>query len=162
MRRLNRIEPDAASTIALLLGTALTLVGAIDVLLLWWPFRLGSVEWEFATVGATFNALPLLTIGIGILAITAVVRDSKWLRRALMTLSLLLCLALIGIAILYVLTLPVAWRGSPPAARTALIRLMVKTTLYSGIYVVMFGALAGLFWRFSGSTVRIPAPLHPQ
>ncbi len=65
-----RVRGSAAvgATVVTLLGTAFTVVGLVDLGLLWNPTDFGSSSWEFATLSQTFDSLPMTTLGLGLLA----------------------------------------------------------------------------------------------
>src|SRR5688572_14265195 len=60
------------------LSLALALAGLSDWVLTWIPLRLGSPEWEFGTVVATFAGLPLITMGLAGLLASASARGIRW------------------------------------------------------------------------------------
>ena len=61
------LPPDPVRTWALLgwVGVAFIVVGGVDFALTWYPMNFGNREWEFGTVTASFNGLPILLLGQG-------------------------------------------------------------------------------------------------
>jgi hypothetical protein len=47
------------------IGLAFALVGGFDLALIWIPLGFGNPEWEFGTVSATLDGLPVTTLGLG-------------------------------------------------------------------------------------------------
>jgi hypothetical protein len=131
-------------SILLLLGTALTIVGWVDIALLWWPLSLGNVEWEFGTISATFDGLPLGTIGLSLAGAAALGGRRFGIARAAGIAMLVVAFGLIAIYLLYLLTLAPAWRGTPEAVQPSLLKAAIKTTIFAITYVTAF-AWIGLY-----------------
>jgi len=98
-------------TLGRLVGATLLVVGLADVVISWIPLRIGIPEWEFGTAVTTFNNLPLMTVGLTLLAITAFWADQRGLRLGIGGLAIILCLVLAFLFLLFVLAVPPAFRG---------------------------------------------------
>ena len=90
-------------------GVVLSIAGWTDVALSYWPSRFGYTELEFGTVAQTFDAMPLPTLGLGLLAIGVLARGGSivWSR------ALSVAFAAIGLAcaasmLVFALDVPVA------------------------------------------------------
>lgn len=129
------------------LGITLMLMGLIDLGLLFYPPHWASLDWEFGTIGATIEGLPLLTVGLGLMAMSSVARGRTGWMRLLSIILLLLALFVIGILVIFALDIPVALRAVQPAGRETLNKSIVKTALMGSLYVVMYAALGVWTWR---------------
>lgn len=143
------VGPDAAWRLLMVVGAMLALVGWADIVLTWYPPRWGSLEWELGTVSSTFDALPLGTLGLAILAAGLIAR--AWLRtsRALSVLMWLIVVALLGLMLLFVLDVAPALRAVNPALRGALKKSMLKTAFIAVLYLSTYVVMAWWLWRVS-------------
>ena len=86
------IRTDAAWTVLGITGVAFAFLGAVDQALVWYPATFGSPEWEFGSVTAAFNALPVPVLGVMMAMAGGLGRRQRWLVR---TASIILvCVAL--------------------------------------------------------------------
>jgi hypothetical protein len=132
------------------MGLALSLIGGADIALAWYPFNLGNSEWEFGTVTATLDGLPLLALGLALVLGAAVARGrraaTKTVAVGLVLLAVLIALA----AILYATNVPIALQSvSDPLVKTGLKKAIVKTALQAVVYPCAFVWLALKGWRHS-------------
>lgn len=154
--------PSPLSDLAPLLivgGALLTLVGTVTVVLLYAGQQFGSAEWEFGTIAQTFDAMPLPTVGLVLLALGVRARGgSVALPRALAVILALAALLCLGALALFVLDIPIVLRavqqtrsgGNPQSlamASAGLRRGMVKVTLFATCYTVAFAWMAFRLWR---------------
>jgi len=128
------------------LGFVLAVVGWWDFALTWYPLNFGSVEWEFATVTASYSGLPLPTMGLMALAASAVARRVRW-----QVILLSLALILLGVALLlgfllFLTTVPIALRAVEGIALLGIRKAVAKTAMlaimFPGAYLV--AGIAGL------------------
>lgn len=133
-----------------MLGVALAVVGLTDVALLWYPARWASIEWEFGTISSTFDALPLATIGLCTVAMAAVARGYRWSARIAALALLVVCLALVAMAVVFWLDVPLALRAVAAPLKPALKRAIVKTGSISACYIALY-AVFGV-WVLRRST----------
>ncbi len=146
-------SPESGWHMVALAGLVLGAIGWLDLLLLWFPLHFGRAEWEFGTVSATFDALPLATLGLALLL--AGVMASGWRGRlqALMWFSFGVLVLMLAALVLYGLDLPLAWKGVAPETLPMLKRAIAKTLVlavaYLGAYSV-FGVIAWRRWRTAG------------
>lgn len=121
------------------LGAGLALVGGLDLLLTWIPLNFGDVEWEFGTVTATFNGLPVLALGLGLSLGSAVARDRRRTTLLFSVLFVLLAVLVLGAAIIYATTVPMALGAvGDGGIRTGLMKAVVKAAGQSVIYPTLF------------------------
>ena len=129
-------ESDSASWQLLgALGLALSIVGAIDVGLAWYPLAFNAPEWEFGTITATFDGLPVLTMGLCLVFAGALHGGSRRARVVLRAIFGVLGVSLIAAGLLYASVMPLALRAlSDPAVEVGLYRAMVKTVAQAITY----------------------------
>jgi hypothetical protein len=132
----------ALGRLALVGGAALAFIGATDLALLWFPPHFGNAEWEFATVSATLESLPLAALGFGLLTAGAMVRRARAGLYFLAAVFTLLTLMVLGASGLFMLDIPVALRGAPPQIKGQLMQHFLKTALLTVAYLSLFGYLA--------------------
>jgi len=144
-----RASDAVAATVVTLLGTAFTVVGLVDLGLLWNPPNFGSSSWEFATLSQTFDSLPMTTLGLGLLAFGFLLqpRSRPIQVRVMAGIFALVAIFLLALGILYFTVAPEVMRQAPPEAVTALNRAIVKNVAEIIIYPVTFASLAVLLWR---------------
>lgn len=137
-------DPGRAWNVALWFGALLVLIGWTDLLLIWYPPQWGSPEWEFGTISTAVNAVPLGTIGLVavIAAGTALGRRRLLLAAGLFAWAGAVFLAVLGT--IYLLVVPIALRGTPAVAATAVKVAIVKTSFFLLLYVATY-ALLGFF-----------------
>jgi hypothetical protein len=135
---------DAALWVLSWVGWLLGLAGWADVVLLWVPLHMGRPEWEFGTASATFDALPLATLGIGVLLAASLARG--WKKAAVVGAgaSLVVALVLLAVLVLFVLDVPMAWKGVGEQFRSQLVKATVKTAFMGVLYISLY-AVAGWF-----------------
>ena len=135
-----RIDPDQAWSLLGYIGIAFILVGALDVGLAWFPFVLGSAEWEFGTIGATLNGLPLPGLGLMLVLASGVALGLPVRIRVVAAICAVLVVALLGLGFLYVTVIPVALSEvTNPVVRAGLMKSIVKALALLVIYPALFG-----------------------
>lgn len=117
-------------------GFALLTIGVVDILLAWIPPRFGNVEWEFGTISATLNNMPVPAMGLALIVAHAI----AWARRgeliALAVWASVVVVWLLGAAVLYGLDTPVALRAvQDPAMRRALMSGILKGGVALMVYL---------------------------
>lgn len=133
-----------------LAGGALAVAGFFDLTLAWFPFGFGNPEWEFGTVTATLNALPLPTVGLVLVLVSARERGQLIQSRVIGALFAALALLIILAAVLYALDVPLALRAvQNPLAREGLVKAIIKAAGLVVVYTVVFSCIAVSAWRRS-------------
>lgn len=137
------------ATVLTLLGTAFTVVGLVDLGLLWNPPNFGNSSWEFATLSQTFDSLPMTGLGLGLLAFGFLFhpRSRPLQVRVIGAVFGLVTLGLLVMGVLYFTVAPEVMRQAPPEAVNALNRAVTKNVAEIIMYPVVFGVLAILLWR---------------
>ncbi len=136
------------------LGATLTVVGWTDLALLWYPLAFGSPEWEFGTISAHFQGMPVGTVGLVLLAAGAVGRRWRLGTRVLAIVFLLVTAGLLGVSMIYLLDMPVALTGVAEDLKPTLVKVMLKTSLSATAYVALYAWLWWFLWRKAGEAKR--------
>ncbi len=127
------------------LGLAFLIMSLIDLALGWYPMRFGSPEWEFGTISATISGLAIPTLALYLVFGSAIAREQTQVIRAVAIAMVVLALALAGLALLYLTSVPLALRA---VSGNAIIHLgMEKAVAKSVMLVAGYEALyiAGAF-----------------
>ena len=131
-------------------GWVFALIGWTDVLLLWYPVRIGRPDWEFATVSGAFDALPLATIGAVLIAAGLHAGGARITRRLFATALILVVLAMCAALVLFGLSFATGFGAVETETRWILIRAGVKTSIAACAYVVLYTFMALSLIRASG------------
>jgi hypothetical protein len=140
------------SVVGLLLGA----VGWLDIVMLWLPAHIGRAEWEFGTISATFDALPLATLGLGLLLAGSLAAGWMGRIKALGWFALGVLVLLLAVLVLYGLDVPLAWKGVAPAALPMLKRAMAKTLALALAYLVVYGLFGWIARRRVREALNTP------
>jgi hypothetical protein len=140
-------EPPAASKVILWTGVAIAVVGWTDLALLWYPPQLGNPQWEFGTISAHLNGMPLGTVGLALVAAGAIGEGHRRSAQVVAGVALLVAVSLLAISVIYLLDIPVALRSTPAQARAILTKAIVKAAVYALTYTAFYAWLARLLWR---------------
>lgn len=148
--------------ILLAVGVVLTIAGLVDVGLFYWPLRFGDSEWEFGIIAQTFDAMPLPTIGLALVAIGLWARGGRALWCRLMAIVfLLVAVKLAVLSVIFLLDVPVALkalarlaataqqRGATPnpAVASGLHRAIAKAAVFAATYVIGYATIGVSMWR---------------
>lgn len=141
-------KPGPAWTVLGEIGILLAVVGGVDFLLLWFPPAFGNPEWEFGAVTATLDGLPALTVGLALALGSALSLRKRRLGRAISVVFALLGVTLIALSLLYLTTLPLAWRSvTDELMQVGLLKAVGKTLVQSAMYPAIFLWIAAKGWR---------------
>ena len=129
-------------------GVVFACVGFLDIALAWYPSGLGNAAWEFGTVSASLNGLPLPALGITLLLAAGLAEGSRVKTRIALGMLVVLAVLLLAAAFLYVTVVPIALRDvGTGAVRTGLLKSIVKALALLLLYPTMFIWLAFAGWR---------------
>ena len=144
-----RFQPDLplAWVFVLVVGGGLALVGVIDVGLLFTHARWASLDWEFGTVSAMIDGMPLITIGCGAMAAATVARGWHVGRKLLAPVFVLITLGVLASLVVFLLDVPPALKAMDPLMRPLVMKVILKTGTMGATYVVVYSLLAALTWR---------------
>jgi hypothetical protein len=133
-----RPAPVGAWLVLAVVGWVFLVVGGMDVGLVWYPTAFGSVGWEFGSITASLNGLPLPVMGIALMLASAVARaDQLSARLAMVFASVLAILVVVG-GLLYALGVPLALRSvTDPLGlmglKKAIFRSLVQLVAYPAV-----------------------------
>jgi hypothetical protein len=137
-----RVDPSAAWTVLGWAGFIFLVVGGSDFVLTWYPTAFGNREWEFGTVTASFNHLPIIVLGLGLLYAGALQSARKgWAALVLVLATGLTIWVLLG-AIIWATNVPLALQAAPPEVMTGIKKALVKTAIQSLAYPMILGYMA--------------------
>jgi hypothetical protein len=147
-RRLHDHE-GAATAILRALGMIFTFLGIVEVLLLWIPPQFANAAWEFATLSRTLDGMPMVALGLALIAYSGVhgsAADYRWVRAHAMALGVTSILIL-ALAAFYATVTPAVLANTPPEAMDAVRRAVIKTTFQLAAYFLLFGYIALSLWK---------------
>lgn len=140
-------HPDPAWILGWI-GVGLAVVGGLDFLLTWVPLAFGNVEWEFGTVTASFNGLPVVTMGLGLMMYAGLRSGRRWLWWAAAIPLVVLTLVVVAGLAVYLLTLPMALGSTAQGGvRLGLQKAVVKTVAQGVVYPVIYLGLLTKGWK---------------
>jgi len=141
---------DSSQTWYLLGWTALAflLVGGVDFALTWYPPDFGNREWEFGTVTASLNGMPILLLGISLLLGASLRTGRRWWAVLALVASLVMLLWVVVGAVLWATNIPLALRSVPDQLALGIKKSLVKTVVQSLVYPLI---LAFLMVRSAGA-----------
>ena len=144
--------PDVAWQMLGWTGLAFCFVGGLDVALTWLPLSLGNPEWEFGTITASLNGLPLAVMGLALVMVSAVSRGRRWLVRTTAMVFLALGVMILAAGVLYATDVPIALQAiTTPVARVGLGKAMIKTASQVIGYPALFVWIAVKGLRHGGA-----------
>ncbi len=121
------------------LGIAFLLVGGADLVLTWYPLRIGSVDWELGTIMQTLNGLPVFALGLVLLAAWSVARARHWAIVSVSVAMILCAIAIAAMALLLALSVPAALHAMPdPAVLLGLKKAAAKAAVQVVAFPTMF------------------------
>ena len=134
------------------IGMAFIVIGMVDLVLAWYPPALGSPEWEFGTIGASLNGLPLPALGVALNLSAGIARGSRWQMRAAAGVAVMLALLLLVFAFIYATVIPVALGDATNGVvRTGLMKSVAKALVLLVLYPVLFLWLGYRGWKHSSA-----------
>ncbi len=134
-------------------GLVFALVGGFDLLLTWYPLNFGNPDWEFGTITAALDGLPVTTLGLALLLGVAVARGKRWLVRTMAVVFVALAVVIVLAAMLYATDVPIALQSmTDPLIALGLKKAIAKTTVQALLYPVAFVWIAVKAWRHSAKS----------
>jgi hypothetical protein len=130
------------------LGLVFFVMSAIDILLGWYPLRIGSPEWEFGIISATMSTLSIPTLGLYLVLCSAISRERPLVAKVVGIGMIVIGVSLLGMAILYLTTVPLALKSvatNDAAAFTMKKAILKWVILFVGYETMYFmGAVTGI------------------
>jgi len=120
-------------------GMALLAVGVTDLALSWLPSSFGNREWEFGTITATLNGLPVVLMGAVFVYLGGANRGLVWTTRLVGLLSFLGALAILAMAGLYLTNVPLALQSVQGPILLGVKKAVAKSLIQSVAYPLAFG-----------------------
>ena len=144
-----KAAPAGAWTLLAIAGWGFLLIGSMDVGLVWYPTAFGNGGWEFGSVTAALNGLPLPVMGLALVLAGAVARGRRVSARMVQLLSGLLLVAVAIMDVLYGTRVSEALAAvSDPLGvwglRKAVVRSVAQMLIYSGVLVFIVRRASGL------------------
>lgn len=127
------------------IGVVLALAALSDYALALYPLGFGSPEWEAATIGSIVQGLPLLSIGVAALWVSAGAAGRRWLLITVGWGLLLFALCVFGALAVFLTDVPMGLKATRGVARIGVEKLAAKTLflgLLFGVSYVFAGVLA--------------------
>jgi hypothetical protein len=135
-------DPDWPWTVLYGIGWLFVIVGLVDIALLWYPFRFGVPEYEFASTGSMLDALPLFTMGLAFLLAGAAARGNASVVRLVVVIAGIMAVIVIAAVGLYALTVPLALKSvSAPQLKLGIEKSIAKVAVQAFAYPVTYIAI---------------------
>ena len=128
-------KPEVGWSLLRIFGLAFIVAGGIDLALLWYPSRMGTPEFEFATISSFVAGLPVLTTGLIATGVWAAVTGRKGWMITVAIVAILMVVALAIFAVIFATTVPLALRVSELAVKTGSKKAIVR----SGVQFISYG-----------------------
>ena len=145
--------PGAAWAFLGLTGAVFFLIGSGNQWLAFIPLHMGSPEWEFGTVSAYLDALPLPALGATLFMASGMAQGRRWMVRTGSVLLILMAVLILALLLLYATDIPLALKSvSDPAIRLGLRKAIVKALAQGVGYPVVFVIIAVKAWKVSRSS----------
>lgn len=126
------------------LGWVLLLSGGADFALSWYPMNFGTPEWEYGTVTSSFNVLPLILLGLGLLVAGSAATARRWWSITAAVVAFLLLLFLLFAGMVWATNLPLALGAAQGVALTGLKKAIVRTSVQLVLYTPLLMLIG---WR---------------
>ena len=127
---------DAAQVWAAVGWTCLAFltVGWADWVLTWYPPSFGNREWEFGTVVATLNNIPILVLSTALLLAASVQIERRWWTAIVILVTLLMLLWIVAGVVLWATNVPLALSTVPIELATSIKKSIAKTLVQAVVY----------------------------
>ena len=138
------------------IGLAFLVVGGVDFALTWFPLNLGNREWEFATVTQSFNGLPILVLGVGLLTVAADQTGRRWWGHLGLVASLLLLVWVMVGFVLWALSVSLALETVPESLALGIKKAVTRTLIQACAYAALLTYVLGRSWRIAKTGAVTP------
>ena len=123
------------------IGVVLAAAALADYAIALYPTAFSSMEWEFGTISQIFAGLPLLSIGLAAVWVSAAGSGRRWLLVLIGVALLVAAACVLAFLVLFALDIPAAVRATQGVARLGIEKLVAKTlimgSLFGASYIVM-------------------------
>ena len=148
-------DPEQTShSLLMTVGGGITLLGLVELGLLWFPLGLGVAAWEFGTLSETFDVVPIAAPGVALLTY-GIVRSHDVRTGVVRAASIAFCLLAVLFLLagfVYIRAVPVVLAEAPAQAMDALYRSIIETATAVAVSIVACLLVARLLWRCVGNS----------
>ena len=128
-------------------GFLFFMVGALDVLLVWYPLNFGVPDWEFFVISASLNGLPAPTIGLALMGASAVAHGHLTRARVCAALLGLISVLVVVLLVIFATNVPIALKAQvAPGADVGVKKAIVKVAGQALFYPVFLAWIAKRIW----------------
>lgn len=135
------VDPALSWAILGWLGIIFLVVGGSDFALTWYPPSFGNHEWEFGTVTASFNGLPIVVMGTALVLASALQTGRRWLLVLSVVVALGMTLWILVGVVLWATNVPLALTSVPPDVLVGMKKSLSKTLVQGVTYPIAFAYL---------------------
>jgi len=141
-----KLDPALGFTALGWVGFGFLMVGGMDFLLAWYPPAFQSPEWQFAVPTQSFSALPVPTLGLGVLLLGAAQAGRRWWAFLAGGISILMGLVVLMGVVLWAKNIPTAISQVPDQVATGMYRSIARTAVQALVYpaLLTYLGLTGL------------------
>ncbi len=133
------VAPWASETLYSVLGwigVVMAAAALVDYAIALLPTHFSSMEWEVGTISQVFAGLPLLSLGLAAIWVSGAGVGRRWQLLAIGLAFEVGALIVLVLLLAFALDVPVAIKGTPVAARSPVVKLVLKTVIMG----LLFGA----------------------
>jgi len=142
-------KPEIGWSLLRVLGLTFIVTGGIDLALLWYPSRMGTPEFEFATISSFVAGLPVFTMGLVALAISAAGLGQRGWQLSVAILAIVVVAALVVLAAIFATTIPLALRTANLEIKTGIKKAISRTAVQFSAYGIGYLALGWTLFKAS-------------
>jgi len=138
-------DPALGWSLLLVMGWLFVIVGLLNIVLLWWPLQMGNPEYEFASVAASLDSLPLPTMGLAFILAASRASARPTSAKAATVIAIAVAVLVVLAAILYGLAVPLALKAVREGpVRLGIMKSILKVSAQAVLYPIALIAFARL------------------
>jgi hypothetical protein len=103
-----------------------------------YPLRFGNPTWEFGVVDLAFSSLPVVTIGLAAMLVSAIALRRTTLVRILAIVALFAGLACVMGYSIFLLDVPLALRNSPAEAQIGIKKAIFRNSVFGVCFATAY------------------------
>jgi len=136
-------DPAIGWNLLLVVGWLFVIVGLLNIALLWWPLQMGNPEYEFASVAATLDSLPLPTMGLAFVLAASRASGLATSAKVGMVIAVVVAVLVVLAAVLYALAVPLALKAVKEGPiRLGIMKSILKVSAQAVLYPIALIAFA--------------------
>jgi len=136
-------NPTLGWSLLLVMGWLFVIVGLLNIVLLWWPLQMGNPEYEFASVAASLDSLPLPTMGLAFALAASRAQGHLTGAKVAMVTAVALAVLVVLAAVLYGLDVPLALKAVKEGpVRMGIMKSILKVSAQAVLYPIALIAFA--------------------